>query len=116
MHARSVSRAARPRQAALALAALLLGACASTEPKPSPDIPAPALSYARLPAYQGVKVFRLYRSSAGVPGETVKLAVFDSLAGKRYTPNFNQHHCEKAARLLQEADEYGQRYWCEEVG
>ncbi|MEZ5936850.1 MAG: hypothetical protein R3C52_01365 [Hyphomonadaceae bacterium] len=95
----------------VALATVLGAALAAPGLAQTPEAPD---RYAGRPAYNGVALWRLYRSSAGVPNETVQLATFDSLAGRKYTPKFNQNACETAARLMQEADSYNQRYWCEE--
>ena len=98
--------------AALIAAALTLGACTQAEPE------APkhrfADRYVDWPAYEGVALWRLYRTEVGGDGK-VALATFDSLAGKQFTPGFNQNACEIAAELMQAEDPYNRRHWCEEA-
>ena len=92
----------------------LVSACAQATPEPAAKPKHHfADRYADWPAYEGVAIWRLYRTESGDKGR-VKLAVFDSLAGKKYTPTFNQNACEIAARTMQADDKYNRTYWCEE--
>lgn len=100
--------------AGLAFSLLVLGGC--TQPAQEPEAPKHRFAdrYVDWPAYEGVALWRLYRTEVGGDGK-VALATFDSLAGKQYTPGFNQNACETAAELMQAEDSYNRRHWCEEA-
>ena len=70
------------------------------------------MRYSNFEAYQGVELYTLYRSELGGNGKS-RLATFDSLDGKQYTPDFNKAACELAAASMQENDAYGRSYGCE---
>jgi len=94
-------------------AGLLIAGCSgSTEPEQKNERKL-IERYADFPAYDGVKLYQLYRSE-GSSDRKIRLATFDSTAGKKYSPGFNQAHCEKAAKSMEASDTYGNRYWCEE--
>lgn len=115
----------RSIRAFVAVAALMSAAC-SAQPREVADClnetsNAPERNqvkyeqrYSNFEAYRGVALYRLYRSNAGGNGES-PLATFDSLDGKKYTPDFNKAACELAAESMQPADPYQRRYWCERV-
>ena len=98
----------------LIAAALAFSACTQAAPEPEAPKHRFADRYVDWPAYEGVALWRLYRTEVGGGGK-VALATFDSLAGKQYTPGFNQNTCETAAELMQAEDNYNRRHWCEEA-
>lgn len=70
------------------------------------------MRYSNFEAYRGVDLYTLYRTEVGGDGKS-RLATFDSLDGKQYTPDFNKAACELAAASMQDADPYGRTYGCE---
>ncbi|MEO0466295.1 MAG: hypothetical protein AAF216_07110 [Pseudomonadota bacterium] len=96
----------------LLLALTLLAACTPAEPPSDHAEHRFADRYSDWPAYEGVALWQLYRTEVGGEGE-VRLATFDSLAGKRFTPGFNQNACERAADAMMASDPYDRRHWCE---
>lgn len=91
---------------------VLLVACSPTEDGPTEPRHRFADRYSDWPAYEGVDLWQLYRTEMGGEGR-VRLATFDSLAGKEFTPGFNQNACERAAKGMTASDPYERRHWCE---
>ncbi|MEM6666774.1 MAG: hypothetical protein AAF638_10260 [Pseudomonadota bacterium] len=91
---------------------IVLAACAGSAPEADTPQHRFADRYSDWPAYEGVELWQLYRTELGGEGR-VRLATFDSLAGKEFTPGFNQNACERAAEGMMASDPYDRRHWCE---
>ena len=98
----------------LALAGLALAACTAAQPCPPTGTKRTfADRYIDYPAYEGVDIYRLIRTTRS--GEVIPLATFDATAGRKYSPGYNKAACEKAARTMPSDDDYGFTYHCEMV-